>query len=250
MNRIALTLALAAGITCAAFGYEPQRHNDTFTTNGITYAQRGGLGSEDYVVTDVDISIPPPVDLPQKWALANVTNANGGAVSAGDVGALRAFDYSEGDGWRRVFISTNNYSLPNGDRVVYDPSLVYSNRAEPYDTISIYGPSGIEQYGFQKVGGNWRETSYAHIFSGSIAYGFGVEYHDYDNNTRNFVMLPPNANGYFAIESWDSLSRTLSGIADNSADKAACADALEKISESKPHFAIIDGEVHIISITP
>ena len=201
MSRIAITLALAVGVACAAFGYEPQRHNDTFTTNGITYAQRGGLGSEDYVVTDVDISIPPPVDLPQKWALANVTNANGGAVSAGDVGALRAFDYSDGHGWRRVFISTNNYSLPNGDRVVYDPSLVYSNRAEPYDTISIYGPSGIEQYGFQKVGGNWRETSYAHIFSGSIAYGFGVEYHDYDNNTSTFVMLPPNANGYFALES-------------------------------------------------
>ena len=56
MNRIAFTFALAAGIACASFGYEPQRHNDTFTTNGITYAQRGGLGASDYVVTHVDLS--------------------------------------------------------------------------------------------------------------------------------------------------------------------------------------------------
>lgn len=56
MNRIMATLALAAGIACAAFGYEPQRHNDTFTTNGVTYAQRGGLGASDYVVTDADLS--------------------------------------------------------------------------------------------------------------------------------------------------------------------------------------------------
>lgn len=54
MNRIAFTIALAAGIACAAFGYEPQRYNDTFTTNGVTYAQRGGLGASDYVVTNID----------------------------------------------------------------------------------------------------------------------------------------------------------------------------------------------------
>lgn len=56
MNRTALTLALSAGITCVASGYEPQRHNDTFTTNGVTYAQRGGLGAYDYVVTNIDVS--------------------------------------------------------------------------------------------------------------------------------------------------------------------------------------------------
>ena len=33
-------------------------------------------------------AVSPPVVLPQKWALANVTNAQGGAVTAGDVGAV------------------------------------------------------------------------------------------------------------------------------------------------------------------
>lgn len=81
MNRIATTLALAAGISCAAFGYEPPRHNDTFTTNGITYAQRGGLGASDYVVTNIDAN-----------AVGKVKSVNGktGTVvlAASDIGAL------------------------------------------------------------------------------------------------------------------------------------------------------------------
>ena len=81
MNRIALMLALTAGISCAAFGYEPQRHNDTFTTNGVTYAQRGGLGAADYVVTSIDAS-----------AIGKVTSVNGMdgdvVIDAKSVGAV------------------------------------------------------------------------------------------------------------------------------------------------------------------
>lgn len=100
MNRIALTLALAAGIACAAFGYEPQRHNDTFTTNGITYAQRGGLGASDYVVTNIDASAVGKVK--------SVNTKTGDVVlDAQDVGAVAkdfvanpfdpTKDYAEGD---------------------------------------------------------------------------------------------------------------------------------------------------------
>lgn len=81
MNRTALMLALAAEIACAAFGYEPQRHNDTFTTNGVTYAQRGGLGAADYVVTQIDDS-----------AIGKVTSVNGMdgdvVIDAKSVGAV------------------------------------------------------------------------------------------------------------------------------------------------------------------
>lgn len=81
MNRTALMLALTAGISCAAFGYEPQRHNDTFTTNGVTYAQRGGLGAADYVVTNIDAS-----------AIGKVTSVNGMdgdvVIDAKSVGAV------------------------------------------------------------------------------------------------------------------------------------------------------------------
>lgn len=81
MNMIATTLALAAGISCAAFGYEPPRHNDTFMTNGITYAQRGGLGASDYVVTNIDAN-----------AVGKVKSVNGKtgdvSLSASDVSAI------------------------------------------------------------------------------------------------------------------------------------------------------------------
>ena len=113
MNRIALTLALAAGISCAAFGYEPQRHNDTFTTNGITYAQRGGLGASDYVVTNIDAS-----------AVGKVQSVNGKTgdvvLNASDVGALPLVEDANSNktavtiGTRRDGERVGEYSFANG----------------------------------------------------------------------------------------------------------------------------------------
>lgn len=127
-----LFAAALAAIGFSAFGFDQPAYDATYTTNGITYAQRGGLGVKDFVVTNIDASavgkvksvngrvgdvvldaaavnalpdgkdelisnenfkeavatVYPPVELPQKWALANVTNANGKSVRASDVGAL------------------------------------------------------------------------------------------------------------------------------------------------------------------
>lgn len=86
---------------------------------GVEKSQIGNLHDDDLVVTGVSLNatdvnalpnneeslvtnenfkaaverVSPPVELPEKWALANVTNAQGRAVSAADVGALP----SEGD---------------------------------------------------------------------------------------------------------------------------------------------------------
>lgn len=53
MLAAAVAVALAEA---AAYAYTPVRHDGTYTTNGVTYAQRGGLGSADYVVTNIDAS--------------------------------------------------------------------------------------------------------------------------------------------------------------------------------------------------
>ena len=53
MKRTGLFIA-AFALALAAWGYTPPVHNATFTTNGITYAQRGGLGTADFVVTNID----------------------------------------------------------------------------------------------------------------------------------------------------------------------------------------------------
>jgi len=106
MNRFALMLALAAGIACAAFGYEPQRHDDTFTTNGVTYAQRGGLGASDYVVTNIDAS-----------AVGKVQSVNG---KVGDV-ELTAYDADGFTEWR---------PSPNEEEAGYEIiSCVWTNEA-------------------------------------------------------------------------------------------------------------------------
>ena len=318
MNKIAMMLALTAGITCVAYGYEPQRHNGTYTTNGITYAQRGGLGAADYVVTNIDASavgkvqsvngkegdvvidadsvgavardadylavsnaamgavaaanaytdasisetnegfvaavtaVSPPVELPQKWALANITNENGEAVSAEDVRALSAFDYADND-YQNNLLSVKSYTLENGSEIVSEPSIIYSEKysrsGEGWKSVRVDNKNGIRYYEMQQEGASWIIPRFMQIYFGAIAYGFGVSYEDKQSGIFSSVFLRPNSQGYFATEGWDSLSRTLQSVEANAVDKAACADALEKISESKPHFAVINGELHIISIT-
>ena len=77
-NIVFAALALAG---LATLGFTPTRHDNSYTTNGVTYAQRGGLGASDYVVTNIDAS-----------AVGKVQSVNGktGDVSldASDVGAL------------------------------------------------------------------------------------------------------------------------------------------------------------------
>ena len=77
-NIVFAALALAG---LATLGFTPTRHDNSYTTNGVTYAQRGGLGSADYVVTNIDAN-----------AVGKVKSVNGkeGVVvlSAADVGAL------------------------------------------------------------------------------------------------------------------------------------------------------------------
>lgn len=47
-------MALAASGAVLAFAYTPPKNTNTVTRAGVTYAQRGGLGSADYVVTNFD----------------------------------------------------------------------------------------------------------------------------------------------------------------------------------------------------
>jgi len=103
----ALTVFLAACVAICGYGYEPPVHTNSYTQDGVTYAQRGGLGVSNYVAVAVNAlendyialtnnsnfkaaveTVSPPAELPSKWALANVTNRLGQSVKADDVYAL------------------------------------------------------------------------------------------------------------------------------------------------------------------
>ena len=89
--RRSSVFALACALAFAgAWAYTPVRHDGSYTTNGVTYAQRGGLGSADYVVTNIDAN-----------AVGKVKSVNGktGDVSldASDVGAATAEQGAKAD---------------------------------------------------------------------------------------------------------------------------------------------------------
>ena len=230
-------------------------------TNAATWA--AGNAYEDAVAaanahTDASISetnedfvaavhaASPPVVLPQKWALANVTNANGVAVTAADVGAVKRYVTSI-DGTVELLSSTNRMYGLSGEENESSPSMMFAYTSPSYNSYRYDNYYGTHYYEFDKSTSP-NKISYASISLGSLWNGFGVYCDDGYGNISS-VSLPYNASGYFAIESWASLSRTLNATATNDTCKAACADVLEKISESKPHLAIIDGELHIITIT-
>lgn len=138
---------VAAFALCAfaCFGYEPQSHTATFTTNGITYAQRGGLGAADFVVTNIDAN-----------AVGKVKSVNGktGDVSldASDVGAATAAQGAKADAalsraeaeagfteWR-PFRPDSGYSLisatyNNGQWTIV---VLFDGASEP-TTYTLYG---------------------------------------------------------------------------------------------------------------
>lgn len=215
-------------------------------TNANAYTDASISETNDAFVAAVQAASPPVV-LPQKWALANVTNAQGGAVTAADVGAVKRYeDHSD---WSVDVLSSTNmtYDFYGNEGQSY-PSFMTAYVSAEYPAFRYDGVYGTKYITFDRLP-NPQFAQMTQLMFGIIANGFGVYYEDGYGGVSS-VSLPYNANGYFAIESWDSLSRTLNNTATNATCKAACADVLEKISESKPHFAIIDGEVHIISITP
>ena len=49
-------IALVALCAMSAFGYTPETHTNSFERDGVTYAQRGGLGAATYVVTNINMT--------------------------------------------------------------------------------------------------------------------------------------------------------------------------------------------------
>ena len=253
MNRIALTLALAAGITCAAFGYEPQRHNDTFTTNGITYAQRGGLGASDYVVTNIDAAAVGKVK--------SVNTKTGDVVlDAQDVGALPLVEDANNNktavtiGRRTGNVGEN--SLANGYGVVASgayshaegvdatASGIYSH-AEGFLTTASGNNSHAEGYYATASGNNSHAEGFLTTASGDCSHAEGYYAHTKKQDSSAFAWngdetrttpYESHGSGTFNINPVGGMDgfwigeQTLASILTNKADKA-------DISANDPTFS-------------
>ena len=228
MNKIAMMLALTAGITCVAFGYEPQRHNDTFTTNGVTYAQRGGLGADDYVVTNIDAS-----------AVGKVQSVNGktGEVSlnASDVGALPLVEDANSNktavtiGSRTGDVGPN--SLANGGSVVASGN---NSHAEGFLTTASGINSHAEGFHTTASGNNSHAEGFRTTASadgshaeGHYAYTKKQDHFAFAWNGDESMMTPYeshgvgtfNINPYGGMDGFYIGEQTLASILTNKADK-------------------------------
>ena len=253
MNRIALTLALAAGITCAAFGYEPQRHNGTFTTNGVTYAQRGGLGANDYVVTNIDAAAVGKVK--------SVNTKTGDVVlDAQDVGALPLVEDANNNktavtiGRRTGNVGEN--SLANGYGVVASgayshaegvdatASGIYSH-AEGFLTTASGDCSHAEGYYATASGNNSHAEGFLTTASGDCSHAEGYYAHTKKQDSSAFAWngdetrttpYESHGSGTFNINPVGGMDgfwigeQTLASILTNKADKA-------DISANDPTFS-------------
>ena len=253
MNRIALTLALTAGITCAAFGYEPQRHNDTFTTNGVTYAQRGGLGADDYVVTNIDAAAVGKVK--------SVNTKTGDVVlDAQDVGALPlvedANNYKTAVTIGRRTGNVGENSLANGYGVVASgayshaegvdatASGIYSH-AEGFLTTASGNNSHAEGYYATASGNNSHAEGFLTTASGDCSHAEGYYAHTKKQDSSAFAWngdetrttpYESHGSGTFNINPVGGMDgfwigeQTLASILTNKADKA-------DISATDPTFS-------------
>ena len=186
--------------------------------------------NEDFVAAVQAAS--PPVVLPQKWALANVTNSQGGAVTAYDVGAAVESE---------VVKLTGDQSI-SGEKTFANPAYFNFGLAAP-STIAVYGQDSTARFEVDNI----MTGDYVHFGVGDFGIGIGFEYTK--NGSWYRVDLPERSGVLSVDEGWASTYRALNEATTNAATCAQLCGAIEKATESKPHLAIIDGELHSITIT-
>lgn len=83
-------VGMASAFAVAAFGFSPTKHTNVLTRAGVTYVQRGALGSADYVATNVAMSAADVNALPNNEtqllsnaAFTNAVRAIGGGGGGG-----------------------------------------------------------------------------------------------------------------------------------------------------------------------
>lgn len=130
-------------------------------------------GSVTGVVTTAYIQERSSVELPQKWALANVTNANGETVNASDVGAVPLVEDKNGNktavtiGLRISDEPIGDYSLANGNGTT--ASGFYSHAEGAVTTASGYsshaegnGTTAYSDYSHAEGRGTTTSGFYSH----------------------------------------------------------------------------------------
>ena len=173
-------LLSVAAFCLAAIGlaYEPPANTNSFTKEGVTYAQRGGLGASDFVVTNIDASafgavksvnglkgdvVLSTANIKHGYSsLHNVINSvegntqrhidnknNPHAVTAAQVGAVPLVEDTANAktavtiGSRKRGEPVGVYSLANGNGVI---ASGYSSHAEGGNTTTSGNHSHAEGY--------------------------------------------------------------------------------------------------------
>ena len=177
-------------------------HTNTFTANGITYAQRGGLGASAYVVTNIDAS-----------AVGKVQSVNGKTgevlLNASDVGALPLVEDAKGNktavtiGSREAGKTVGKHSLANGYEVTASGEHAH---AEGCSTTAAGDYSHAEGfYAHTK-----EQDIYAFVWNGD-----GMRLAPYESHGSGTFNINPfgGLDGFFIGE------QTLASILTNKADK-------------------------------
>ena len=167
-------------------------------------------------------AVSPPVVLPQKWALANVTNAQGGAVTAADVGAVAR--------------DANYLSVSNSALSALQPAALTNYYTKAQVDSSLSGKANdnavVKLTGDQEIGGNKIFTGLVTIleeepnYAWNKIYASGFEIGG-DGISPQFVNLP-SASGTLALL---SNIPNISGKADK-ADLAAAAQSATNYTDT------------------
>lgn len=242
-------------------------HTNAFVRDGVTYVRRGGMTADDSVVTNVDVDaqygsekfasavarVSPPVELPSKWALENVTNAQGNAVVAADVGAVSITgDVHSITGVKYVdgFELRTESNVAFGD--AYDMliagggtenalqiSLRDVERGVEYHTAYIM-PDEINTETRDTISGMYKGARMGATGDVFVWYGdsmadyqdMGIVYHPHgwDETQPAYFLQFPETQGTLAVESWQSLSRSLADANTNTnADRECISTNLCKL---------------------
>ena len=121
------------------------------------------------------------VALPQKWALANVTNASGKAVSAADVGAVEAGEA----------VTLKDDQSISGTKT-FDAAAYFNRGLAAPSTIAVYGQDSSVRFEVDNI----MTGDYARFGVGDFGGSIGF---DYTKNGSSYKVGLPNRSGVLSV---------------------------------------------------
>lgn len=205
-----------------------------------------GFGSTQLLWSDANL----------RWEGTESTTGDTCAIQPEIIAGSNDITFSYFRNGSRVGRYSNCFTIDNYHAITTDKIAKVSDLPSDYDEVKAKALNSAQyyEYGWPFLGRKDLMVKDAMVV-GTTNYTQRANHTEYcDGTIQNealscYLYLPYGKSGNIAVEDPFEVSRLMAIASTNDAAKAATCSAICTATADKPHFEVIDGEIHIITIT-